>query len=121
MEPRAPLPASADAEAITPDARAPLLRAAPADRTVDEIVPNGAEIADIDGASAPNELGMGGPPAWPEPAVAQSDPGEAPGNLVSSRPAPRWLWPLLLTLTALGSMVVGWYASSFASQRHLLP
>jgi hypothetical protein len=41
---------------------------------------------------------------------------DAPGS-----PGPRWLWPLLLSLTALGAMVVGWYASSVASQRHLLP
>jgi hypothetical protein len=52
--------------------------------------------------------------------IAARAPPEAPPATVSAAVRPRWFWPLLLCLTTLGAMVVGWYASSFA-QRHLLP
>jgi DNA-binding NarL/FixJ family response regulator len=32
-----------------------------------------------------------------------------------------WLWPLLLTATALGALAIGWFASGYAPHRHPLP
>lgn len=155
--------------------QAAVVTAPSADRFVDQLVANGAEVALIDAASAPNPIagflrGLRGQlpqlrlivvgraslqqelrgqladdavfryahkPASVQrlklivsAALRAGRPDAPPGELVPAAgtgPAsradapPHWLWPLLLSLLALGAMVVGWYASSFASQRHLLP
>ena len=144
-----------------------------ADRFVDQLVANGAEIAVIDASIAPKPLNVfllalrrqfpplqlvvvgPGPlqtelaaqiadgtifrfahkPASPERlkmllfaalrqrdllAAAAGDPIHAVARAPGKAPARRrrWVWPLLLTLTALAAALVGWLASAFAG-RHL--
>lgn len=146
-----------------------------ADRFVDQLVANGAEIAVIDAAIAPNpldifllalhrqfpqlQLVVVGPPALQSELAAQiadstifrfAHKPASPESLqlmlfaalreaegTSPRPqgsgyrpewqagsvgrgGRRWVWPLLLAMTAAAAAVIGWLASAYAG-RHLAP
>jgi hypothetical protein len=95
------------------------LRAAPPEASP---AMRGAAAGPADAAGGTDVAATAGAAHW---AGAATLPGAAgPGATATMIPAsvrPRWLWPLLLCLTTLAAMIVGWYASSFASQRHLLP
>jgi hypothetical protein len=61
------------------------------------------------------------PPQTPPSAGETVDESGKALATIARGARPRWLWPLLLCCTTLGAMVAGWYASSLASQWHLLP
>jgi len=141
-----------------------------ADRFVDQLVANGAEIAVIDAAVAPKpldvfllalhrqfpqlQLVVAGHASLQRELTAQLSSGTifrfadrsacardlqpllfaalrqgqtlaSPANLPgrrsdAARPQRRWLWALMLALTAVLAGAAGWLASAFAG-RHLLP
>ncbi|MGH8141504.1 MAG: hypothetical protein ACREU2_03145 [Steroidobacteraceae bacterium] len=49
------------------------------------------------------------------PAAKQAGAGPARAGKFS------WLWPLVLTATALGALAIGWFVSGYAPHRHPLP
>lgn len=75
-----------------------------------------ARVADTQRPVIPPSSGLREPD---DRATQPADPGAADETRGST--APRWVRMLLLCLTGLGAMLVGWYASSFASHSHLLP
>lgn len=79
---------------MEPRAPLPVSAAASKEPDSDTLAANGIELASIDAETAPIE---------------------------PDGTRPRWWWPLVLGLTTLLAMVVGWYATSLASRWLPLP